>query len=165
MTAARAWHPPWPGFEAGASLVLPLPTEEFAALDADLQTDGLVLTRKREFHVTLLDRALGARLHTPAPGGTLALRVPALFAGLDWQWRRSGERWLLRETREGADVHTVSEMLDMPALEAFRQAIARWLDEPVAPTPAHVTLYLSGTRFGIGLSSLAEFKRLRLHPL
>ena len=57
MTAARAWHPPWPGFEAGASLVLPLPTEEFAALDADLHTDGLVLTRKREFHVTLLDRA------------------------------------------------------------------------------------------------------------
>lgn len=165
MTVGRAWHPPWPGFEAGSSLVLPLPSAQFAALDAELRVDPLVLVRKREFHVTLLDRALGSRLHVPAPGGTLAARVPALFAGLDWQWRRTGERWLLQETRDGTQAHTVIELLDLPALEAFRHAIALWLGEPVAPTPAHVTLYLTGTRVGIGLSSYAEFERLRLRPV
>ncbi|MEO8161412.1 MAG: hypothetical protein ABI588_08315, partial [Arenimonas sp.] len=84
-----AWHPPWPGFSARGSLLLPLPEEAFTDLAAQVEVEGITLARKREFHLTLLDRALGARVQ--------ALPLPALFDALDWRWQRRGERWLLRE--------------------------------------------------------------------
>lgn len=160
-----AWHPEWPGFGPRGSLLLPLPAADFRGLEPRLRVDALELRRKTEFHVTLLGRALAARLHEPAAGGTMAARLPALFAARDWRWRRTGTRWLLMESRPEADAHSVIELLDMPALNAFRREVGTLLREPVPPTPAHVTLYLQGTTDGIGLHSQADFERLRLHAL
>lgn len=160
-----AWHPEWPGFSARGSLALPLPAKEFRGLERRLHIDGMDFASKAEYHVTVLDKALGARARRPTPGGALAERLPALFAALDWGWRRTGARWLLFESKEGAEAHTVIELLEMPALNAFRRGFAEMLGEPVPPTPAHVTLYLHNTDIGIGLSSQAEFEQLRLRPL
>lgn len=160
-----AWHPDWPGFNARGTLLLPLPTAAFAELAPSLELDGLVLTRKREFHVTLLDRALAARMLAPTAASSAAARLPALFALQDWRWQRGGERWLLRESKDGVLAHSLIELIQMPALAKFRHAVAGLLGEPLPPTPAHVSLYTAGCELGIGLASEAEFERLRLHRL
>ena len=113
----------------------------------------------------MLDRALGARLHAPAPGGAPSARLPALFAALDWRWRATGERWLLVEARPEGASHNVVHLLDMPALAQFRAQAGELLGEALSATPAHVTLYVAGDPIGIGIASHADFERLRLRRL
>ena len=161
----QPWHPPWPGFTARGSLLLPLPEAATLAPAPSLELEGLSLARKLEFHVTLLDRALGARLHAPAPGGAPSARLPALFAALDWRWRATGERWLLVEARPEGASHSVVHLLDMPALAQFRAQAGELLGEALSATPAHVTLYVAGDPIGIGIASHADFERLRLRRL
>ena len=156
------WHPAWPGFSARGSLLLPLPAEAFAALPASIEVDGIALARKSEFHLTLLDRALGARMHAPKAGDAPAAGLPALFAAQDWRWRASGERWLLLEAKDGKPAHSVVELLDMPAFARFRALAGERLGEALPATPAHVTLYVAGDPIGIGIESNASFERLRL---
>ena len=160
-----SWRPPWPGFTARGSLLLPLPAAATRAPAPSLELEGLSLARKIEFHVTLLDRALGARVQAPAAGGAPAARLPALFAAQDWDWRATGERWLLLEARpEGAN-HSVVELLEMPALARFRAQVGELLGETLPDPPAHVTLYVAGDPIGIGIASRADFERLRLRRL
>ena len=157
------WRPDWPGFSTRASLTLPLPADCFDDLAGCLEFDGLVLERKREFHVTLCNRALGARLQQL--GGEAALRLAQAFAAQDWRWRPSGERWLLREVQADGTAHSVVELLDMPAFARFRAVAGALLGEALPDAPAHVTLYVAGNPIGIGIDSVAEFERLRLRPL
>jgi len=160
------WRPGWPGFNARGSLLLPLPQASFAALPDTLEVDGIALARKREFHVTVFDRATGARLHAaPAAARTVAGQLPAWFAALDWSWRPTGERWLLREAKPEGVAHSVVELLDMPAHARLRTQAGEGLGEALPPTPPHVTLYVAGDPTGIGLASQAEFERLRLRRL
>ena len=160
-----SWRPEWPGFSARGSLLLPLPAAAFAALPASIEVDGIALARKPEFHLTLLDRALGARMHAPKCGGAAAARLPALFAALDWHWRLGGERWLLLEARPEGPVHSVIELVDVPAFARFRAAAGALLGETLPVAPAHVTLYVAGDPVGIGIDSNAAFARLRLRRL
>ena len=158
-------RPGWPDFSGRGSLVLPLPRASFESLPGRLDIDGLQLEAKREFHVTLCDRALAARLHEPRAGGAVAARLPPLFAALDWQWRASGERWLLLEAKPEGVAHSVIELIDMPAFAQFRAQVGALLGEALPATPAHVTLYVAGDPVGIGIPSAAAFERLRLRRL
>ena len=161
-----SWHPAWPGFSLRGSLVLPLPAAAFAGLAPELSLDdGLRLARKGEFHVTLLDRELGARAHEPAAGGAPAQALAGLFGGYDWRWRARGERWLLLDAAEDPPAHSVIELLEMPALAEFRAAVGVLLGATLPATPAHVTLYVAGQPIGIGLRDFDEFERLRLRRL
>jgi hypothetical protein len=157
-----AWHPDWPGFSARGSLLLPLEDAAFADLVERMHVDGVGLQRKGEFHVTLLDRALGARA---GDSGAAAARLPALFSGLDWRWRATGERWLLREVQPAGCRYSVVELLEMPAFAAFRRGVGDLLGEALPAAPAHVTLYVAGDPLGVGLASQAQFERLRLRRL
>jgi hypothetical protein len=160
------WQPPWPGFGAPGSLVLPLPATSFASLPDELRLDdGLLLARKREFHVTLFDSKVGARLHEPAAGGAPAQALAGLFAGFDWQWRSRGERWLLLDAAHEPARHSVIELIEMPALAEFRAAVGVLLGEPLPATPAHVTLYVAPGQRGIGIRDFDAFERLRLRRL
>ena len=161
------WHPAWPGFSARGSLLLPLPMAEVARLATmpTLRVGDLVLDRKREFHVTLLNSELGARVHAPRAGGAPATALPALFASFDWRWRATGERWLLLEARSEARTHSLVEMLEMPAFAPFRVAVGELLGELLPEPPAHVTLYVAGDPVGIGIDSPSDFERLRLRRL
>ena len=161
----QPWHPSWPGFTARGSLLLPLPDAAALAPAPSLELDGLSLARKVEFHVTVLDRALGTRLRAPAPGGAPSARLPALFAALDWSWRATGERWLLLEAKPEGPNHSLVHLLEMPALARFRAQAGELLGEPLPQTPAHVTLYVAGDPVGIGIATAADFERLRLRRL
>jgi hypothetical protein len=162
---ARAWHPPWPGFNSRGSLVLPLPDARFLQMPEALSLQGIEFQRKREFHVTLLDRETGARIRAQELAGGVRPSVRELFEGEDWQCQRSDTRWLLREEKPEGTVHSIIELLDMPALVRFRHNVGRAHGQPLPPTPAHVTLYVSGSETGIGLASKDEFQRLRLRRL
>lgn len=162
----KPWFPAWPGFSARGSLLLPLPAAHFAGLAPELRLDdGLVLTRKNEFHVTLLDRALCERVHDPAAEGAPAQAIAGLFAGYDWAWQSRAERWLLLDADEEPPAHSVIELIEMPALAQFRAAVGVLLGLPLPATPAHVTLYVAGQPIGIGLRDFDEFERLRLRRL
>lgn len=161
------WKPDWPGFSPVGSVILPLPALPFADREQTLRIDALELQLKDEFHVTLLNRLQGQRAQAkPVPGGTVAAALPALFAELDWQWRPTGLRWLLREEGDGKPTaHSIIELLEMPAFNAFRRRTQELLQEPVPPAPAHVTLYVAGKAGGIGLDDDGEFLRLRVMPV
>src|SRR4249919_2522883 len=162
----KAWRAPWPGFSARGSLLLPLPAAAFAGLAPELRLDdGSLLARKAEFHVTLLDRELGARANEPAAGGAPAQALAGLFEGYDWAWRTRGERWLLHDAGEEPPAHSVIELIDMPALADFRAAAGVLLGAVLPPVPAHVTLYVAGQPLGIGIRDFDEFERLRLRRL
>jgi hypothetical protein len=162
---ARAWHPPWPGFTSRGSLLLPLPDAGFAQMPEALSLEGIEFQRKREFHVTLLDRETGTRIRAQELAGGVRPSVRELFEGEDWQCQRSDARWLLREQQPEGTVHSIIELLDMPALVRFRHNVGWAHGQPLPPTPAHVTLYVAGTEVGIGLSSKEQFQRLRLRRL
>ena len=162
---AQAWHPRWPGFNSRGSLLLSLPDEAFAQLPPTLALDGIAFERKREFHVTLLDRETGTRIRAQELAGAVRPSVRELFEGEDWQCRRTDARWLLREDKPEGAVHSIIELLDLPALVRFRHNVGWAHGQPLPATPAHVTLYVAGNDIGIGLASKAEFQRLRLRRL
>jgi len=161
------WRPDWPGFSARGSLLLPLPVANFAALAPELRLDdGLVMTRKSEFPVTLPDRAPGEAGQQPAAGrAPPAQALAGLFAGYDWSWQTRAERWLLLDANEEPPAHSVIELIDMPALAEFRAAVGVLIGEKLPATPAHVTLYVAGQPIGIGIRDFDEFERLRLRRL
>lgn len=160
------WHPPWPGFSATGTVVIRLPGKAFADIGSELALDGLRLRAKDEFHVTVLNRRLGLRFRELAALRRELIDLPALFAEQDWQWQRTGERWLLRKPRaDGGLAHSVIELIHMPALNRFRAALGEISGEPVPVTPAHVTLFTAGGPQGIGIDSDAAFECLRVARL
>lgn len=160
-----AWHPAWPGFGSRGSLLLSLPDEHFELLEDALAFDGLEFSRKREFHVTILDREVGRRLRSLEARGEVRPSMRELFEGEDWSWRPTGHKWLLREDKDDGPVHSIIELLDLPGLARFRHNVGRVHAERLPAAPAHVTLYVAGDEIGIGLASEAEFRRLRVRKM
>ena len=144
---------------------MPLAPGEFEKLPPSLLLDALVLERKPEFHVTVLNREVAARLRAQEANGVVGPALPELFAMQDWRWSLTGERWLLRKDKPEGTAHSVIELLDMPALNRFRHHAGRAHAEKLPPTPAHVTLYVAGDPIGIGLADQEEFERLRVRRL
>lgn len=154
----------WPGFHAD-SLLLPLADDGAWPAAPALELDGLRLQRKHEFHVTLLNRSLGASLREHL--GDAAIRD--VFTALPWAPRATGQAHLLRKAkRTAAGVqHCASliERLDLPALAAFRSALARQAGIALPEVLPHVTLYVTGDPDGIGLPDLAAFRASRVADL
>lgn len=156
------WHPPWPGISARGTVILPLPASAFPDVAGPLSCAGVELQPKSEFHVTVLDRDLASRLRDYTPRKDEPDASPAaLFAGFDWRWARTGERWLLHKPT-GAGGHSLVELLSMPALQQFRLALGPLLRLELPRMPAHVTLYTAGSAVGIGLPDEDSFRRLRV---
>ena len=161
----KGWFPAWPGFSPRGTLVLPLAEEAFELLEPALEFDDLQFRRKREFHVTLLDRDTARRLRSLETRGEVRPTMRELFEGEDWRWQPTGKKWLLREEKEDGTVHSIIELIDMPGLTRFRHNVGRTHAERLSPMPAHVTLYVAGDDIGIGLESNAEFQQRRVRQL
>lgn len=157
----------WPGFSPGGALVLPLPRAAFADIAAPCVLDGTPFVPKAEFHATLLDSALGLAVQAAQRAAPARADAAAqAFAAQRWTWRRTGERWLLRAATEGGGTReSIVELLELPALAAFRQDLAARTGLAIPATPAHVTLYTAGDPRGIGLPSDAAFAQRRVRRL
>ncbi|HZH43538.1 MAG TPA: hypothetical protein VEY50_05600 [Lysobacter sp.] len=157
----------WPGWTEHRTLLLPLPEPPPTS---PLHLAGLVLAPKRELHVTLIGRALGARLHASLREPYLGAAVRAAFDVLDWQIGFTGELRLLRKPARRDDgtfgaVHSVIELVRLPAMVGFHRALGRLLGSELAVPPPHVTRYTEGRAEGIGVprpSALRAFSVRRL---
>lgn len=148
---------PWPGFQNGR-LLLPLPDAWFIPETAHLQWTGVTLAVKKEFHVTLLNQPLATRMRD-ALGDR---RIRKFFDPQDWAISRTGDGALLRNAsrtcRNPTPCASVIEHITIPALERFREALARAAGIEVPGAPAHVTLFAGGDSRGIGLP---DYRALR----
>ena len=152
---------PWPGFRPDGGLLLPLPTAQWSArLPPALAWSGPTLRRKHEFHATLLNRACGSAARQAL--GDEGVR--RLFQAQDWTLRRTGDARLLHKPGK-PPAHSLIEILDLPALAAFRNALADATGQELPPVPPHVTLYTAGKPEGIGLPDNATLERFQIARL
>jgi hypothetical protein len=151
------------GWSRQRGLVMPVAACALrAALPAEIRVDGLTLTRKHEFHLTLLDRSEAQR----AAASISDQQLLDLIHGLDWEAQPDGLPWLIRDQRRGGGWrYSVIQLVELPALARFRDAIAAACLHDLPAMPAHVTLYVAGDPVGIGLGSHARFEALRQRQL
>lgn len=152
-----------PGWSQRGGLVVPVDEDALlAASPPTITVDGLVLARKHEFHVTLLDRTEAGWAKSCIDDAALR----ALLADHDWRARPQGPAWLIRDQRRGGGWRfSVVQLLDLPAHARFRAAIAQACSHALSAMPAHVTLYVAGDPAGIGLGSQARFAQCRVRVL
>ena len=145
----------WPGWTKQHALLLPMPPEAWPPPEAPVTIGGITLQPKRELHVTLVDGRLGRELRAAVDAGRIPPdAVRNAFEAHDWTWTATGERTRLRappEGRGGPDRHALIEHLDLPAMAAFHADLGALLGRALPVPPPHVTLYVAGTRKGIGL--------------
>ena len=145
----------WPGWTKQDTLLLPIPVDAWPPPDAPVTIGGTTLQPKRELHVTLVGRRLGRELRAAADAGRIpADAVRKAFEAHDWTWTATGERTRLRappKRRGDPARHALIELLDLPAMAAFHADLGELLGRALPVPPPHVTLYVAGTRQGIGL--------------
>lgn len=150
----------WPGFRDDGGLILPLETARFlpAGSPQRLRLDGRVLQRKHELHLTVLGREAGSRLRELIGED----RMRTLFEPLDWQLQGTRRYALLHKVKpqwDGAlDAWSVIEHLQAPALARYRHALGEASGLPIDSGVPHVTLYVAGDPYGIGLPDVAAYR-------
>lgn len=156
----------WPGFRPDGGLRLEVPSELMARpCSRVLESEGVRFHRKPEFHLTLLNRPLGAVLR-----GLLGEeRIRSIFGDQDWMIRRTGEGHLLRKVEldgtQSLACGSIIEQVGLSALTAFRRALGSSAGMEVPDVLPHVTLYTAGHAAGIGLADMASFEAARVARL
>ena len=163
--ALPEWRGDWPGWAATDTLLLPVDAAAWPPPAVAIEHAGVAFAPKHELHVTVVGKALGARLrHAIATGRVDEASVRTAFESQRWRARRSGWRVHLRKPGEdgAASRESIVEVLAMPAMARFHAALARLLDQPAKVPPPHVTLYVRGDSEGIGVPDAETLARLRV---
>jgi hypothetical protein len=146
----------WPGTTSEGALLLHLDAVDYVFAPELLTLPECTLARKREFHVTVLGRAAGAAI----TAAVSADRLAAAWHEHDWRLKRTGVCRLLRRLQpaesgdrgiEAVTAWSVIETIELPAMNAFRLAVARLARTELPIAPPHVTLYVAGDPGGIGV--------------
>jgi len=137
------------------SVLWRLPLEPWLVLPARIKYNGHELTRKAEFHITVLGRALTARYLLSAD---LTERWFQSWASLDHRLTVTDELWLLRKSEQDSTDHSLVTDCLAPALHEARRLLGLWVKEALPPAVAHITLYTEINPMGI---SLADDQALR----
>lgn len=151
---------PWPGFTADGGLLLPLDAAELLSKDMPLRLrlDAQVLDRKRELHMTLLNRAQGRALRERLGDG----RIREAYESQQWDPRGTRRYALLHKTKDEWDgplpAWSVIEHLQEPALSAFRHMLAEASGLGLDSGLPHVTLYVAGDPTGIGIPDIPAYR-------
>ncbi|MGY0611142.1 hypothetical protein [Luteimonas sp. A501] len=150
----------WPGFREDGSLVLPLDPLPLLPTGSPqrLRLDGQVLERKRELHMTLLGRDAGDTLRTKLGEG----RIRGLFEPLHWRPRGTGRYALVHKIKDQWNgplpAWSLIEHLQAPAFAEFRHHLAQASGLALDCGIPHVTLYVTGDPYGIGLPDIATYQ-------
>jgi hypothetical protein len=149
----------WPGWGEAGTLVLPIDPRDWAPPARPLDVDGRVFVPKHELHVTVVGKALGARLREAILGrGIDEAALRREWARQPWRLRRSGWRIRLRKEAAGSIIEPVA----LPAMARMHAWLGRALGEALPVPPPHVTLYVRGDAEGIGVPDAATLARLRV---
>ena len=144
-----------PAWTDAGTLLLPVPATTWPPPSMPLRLDGIAFVPKRELHVTLVGRALGADLRASG----LCEAVASAGAALDWRFSRNG-RWLrLQKRAEGRRRDSIIELVELPAMAALYARLATLLGRQPPVPPPHVTLYTGGDDQGIGVPDAATLAR------
>lgn len=150
----------WPGFRDDDGLILPLDPQPLLppGMPLRLRLDGQVLERKRELHMTLLNRDAGVALRARLGED----RIRAVFESLEWAPRGTGHYALLHKTKEQwdgpLDAWSLIEHLQAPGHAEFRYRLAQASGLAIDCGVPHATLYVAGDHYGIGLPDLAAYQ-------
>lgn len=123
---------------------------------------GVQYTAKSELHVTVLDSAAGKACKAALKSGRTTERALAdAFESQEWRMRRTGHFIELAESDEPEAKRSIIELLEIPAMDRFREQAARACGIDLPHAPPHVTLYVAGSTQGIPLPDDATLERLR----
>lgn len=151
------------------TLILPVAPTRWPPPAGGVTVDGIDLQPKEELHITLVGGKLGRELVSVFGKARARERVAAAFDARHWEFERTGRYLLLRKAAgdgKGArPVHSIIEMVDLPAMASFQRSLGEALGRELPMPPAHVTLYVAGRRRGIGVSSEVELRALRVRDV
>lgn len=155
------------------TLLLPIDPDEWPAPASGIRVDDITFAPKTELHVTLIGSHLGRELHATFDPIFLCKRMDRAFAAQDWQFVRSGRFLQLTKRVHGGDVTTANtpmrvsiiELIELPAMQSFHQALGQLLGRQLPVPPPHVTLYTSDSPQGIGVSRPSRLRVLTARKL
>lgn len=159
--------PVWPGWTPQRTLVWALDPAAWPPPVRAVTLDGIAFAPKRELHVTLVGKALGAQLHVAIAAGRLdEVAVYDAFAARDWRFVRHATYLRLEKVADdGGRRGAIIELLDLPAMEGFHRRLGRLLGCTLPVPPPHVTLYTAGDPEGIGVPDAAALRRLTVRAV
>ena len=145
------------------------------------------LTRKDEFHITVLDFKNGAEVkkalqRLPEDTRQHALsQIKTLIDGTDWSFAFEPQKYHISKVyaargpaHKGAEARERREsyiqMVSVPGMKIFYHKLNSILGTTLEAPPAHITLYTGGddkerAKMGIGIHSQEEFLKLNPKPL
>lgn len=155
------------------TLLLPIDAGQWAPPARGIRLDGIDFAPKPELHVTLIGSRLGRELHAVLGPAFLRRQLGRALAAHDWRFTRSGRLLLLtQQTGNGGGTATgatrrsaVIELIDLPAMRPFHEALGRLLGRQLPVPPPHVTLYTAGDPRGIGLARRSRLRAITVREL
>ena len=150
------------------TLVLPIATTCWSPPRQAARVDGLAFAPKPELHITLVGNELGRELQATFAPAFLDDALATALQAQDWRFERSGELRLLRKPGTGNDAPvaaSIIELIALPAMAPFQQALGRLLGRQLPVPPPHVTLYTAGQAGGIGVPTATKLRAYTVRRL
>jgi hypothetical protein len=141
--------------EQSGYLVIKIAMDDYGYSHTEVSYRGKTFEPKDELHITILsDEAaeMVGKFLEEHPDDRQ--RICRLVEETDWTFHKTGELYYVQEDADG---ETIIEMVDMPELEGFFRKLSRITGKDLEIPPVHVTLYLRGTKTGIGIATQEEF--------
>lgn len=154
--------PQWPGRSERGSVILPLPEARNAVPGETLVYRGLLFQAKDELHLTLLSaqEANAVAEHMPET------QWREIFEARRWTLYPGGKLVMLEEeSNAGGPQYSLVTLMHCPALNEFRRQLSDASGVFLTNTQPHVTLWVKPGSRGIGITSVAEYRRFRVIEL
>jgi hypothetical protein len=148
------------------TLIISIPPIAETITTPELSIGHLRMLSKAEQHITVFNYRIGSKIiEASVNAPDLIPRINEAVARTDWRFNRIGVYYLLSRNT----LHTIVELLDVPAFDYFYKAVATLVpnncqdlleDLSLGPVP-HVTLYTTDPdrKAGIGINDTQELAR------
>lgn len=158
-------RPCWPGLTTRRTLILPVPSGEWALPPGERVIDGVAFLPQAALHITLANRDAIAAVEGARGQARAEATLLDAFVACDWRYRRTGHfRRLCQAQLPEPDAGSIIEMLDLPGLGEFYRALAAvGMARPVPP--AHLTLWTHARPRGIGVPDAATLAELHVRDV
>jgi hypothetical protein len=144
---------------SSGSVLWRLPLQPWLMLPERIKFNGHEMTRKDEFHITVLDQALAKR-HLQS--SDLRRRWFQSWTTLDHQITVTDMLWMLQKSEQSSADHSLVTDCVAVALQEARRLLSLWVKKPLPPPVAHITLYTKGNSHGIAIANEQVLRERRI---